>query len=250
VVIGGSGFRHFASALDPRVVPNADVIQVLGAFFLGFAFFPGSGYIEPGAGYFGITMSTSGFGIVVMNIFMAFTGGTLGGAVLSYARHGVSWVLAGPVAGALAVGTIADVAQPWQTLVISLFAPGCALLARQALDRLGIDDSKLGYVFLGPAVYGIVLSGFVAGGVRQGGFFGLTGTFAFQGARVSVGMQVLGLVIVAGAAVVLGGLVWLVPRRVLRIDPEVEERGLDTVWLPPASDTEPSLAAQEPMQST
>lgn len=38
--------------------------------------------------------------------------------------------------------------------------------------------------------------------------------------------------------------------RVLRIDPAIEERGLDAMWLPPTSDAVPGLAAQEPMQST
>ena len=112
----------------------------LGVFLLMFALpvvVLGSGYLTPGAGYFGISMTSSGFGIVLLNTLFAFIGGIVSGAVISYARRDPSWVLYGPIAGYVSCGAVLDIAKPWEVLLLSHGRPGRGLDNAPGADPAG-----------------------------------------------------------------------------------------------------------------
>ena len=56
----------------------------------------GSGYVVPGEGFFGISMTTSGFGIVMINVLTAFLAGGVGGLLIAFGGlmlrlHGIAF---------------------------------------------------------------------------------------------------------------------------------------------------------------
>jgi hypothetical protein len=118
-----------------------------------------SGYVIPGQGFFGISFTTSGWGIVLANIFAAYIGGAISGAYIAYRRREAVWALLGPLAGAVICGTMFDIGLPWQGLVLSLFGPPVALGTARLLVRLRIDEPKVIPLALGPGVVGATADG-------------------------------------------------------------------------------------------
>jgi Amt family ammonium transporter len=196
----------------------------------------GCGYLVPGKGYFGVTETESGLGIVFTNVFMALGGGALSGAVLAYARRTASFALLGPIAGYVSCTALYDIALPWQAFCISLAGPFILLGGLKVVARLGIDEPKIAPLALGPAVYSVLVAGIVGVGRPTGGMMGVTrGAFAFQHAHISLGMQALGLVIMIPAtAVVALAVVLLLEKTIgLRVSAAEEDAGLDvTYWRP------------------
>lgn len=192
-----------------------------------------SGFLIPGAGYFGISMTTSGFGIALINVFVAYIGGGLSGALISYWQKNPIWILLGPLAGYISVSALADIGTPWKCLLVSIFGPVFALATYKVLRKLGIDDPKIAPLTLGPGLYGAIVAGFVGWGVKTGGYFGLTGTYGFQHARITPYWQLVGVGVTVGIAVI-SALVLLLPLEKtigIRISEEEEIAGLDkTTW--------------------
>lgn len=202
----------------------------------------GSGYIAPGEGYYGIAMSSSGFGIVLLNIFMAYVGGALCGALIAYRTRNPIWVFLGPIAGYICCSCLADFAKPWECLLISTLGPLAAWGTQSLLLRLRIDDQKLGPLALGPGVVGAIMAGLVGWGTKTGGYFGIThGLYAFQGASINVGWQLIGVVVSAGFAIISALVLYGILGRFgeLRISEEQELTGLDlTLWGTPNDQSE------------
>lgn len=207
----------------------------LGVFMVMFALpiiVLGSGYLVPGVAYFGISMTTSGFGIVLLNTLLAFLGGIVSGATISYLRRDPSSVLLGPIAGYISCGAVLEIAKPWETLLLSLGGPVAAFITHLVLDRLGIDDPKIGPLALGAGLYAAVTSGFVGWHTPTGGFFDGGPGYALQHAQITPGMQIGGAALSVALGVVTALLFCLVAgaTKTLRLTQAEQELGADARW--------------------
>jgi ammonia channel protein AmtB len=193
----------------------------------------GSGYVIPGRGFFGISYTTSGWGIVLTNIFAAYVGGALSGALIAYLRREPMWALLGPVAGAVITGTLFDIGLPWQVLVVSLFGPPVALGTALLLRRIRIDDPKVIPLALGPGVVGAIATGFIKWHTKTGGVPGGVGKYALGHAAITPWWQVFGVLLTIGLAAIPCLLLCVIFERTsgLRVTEEQEIAGLDqTYW--------------------
>lgn len=205
----------------------------------------GCGYMIPGKGYFGVTNTESGLGIVFTNVFMALGGGALSGTLLAYSQRKAVLGLLGPIAGYVSCTALFDIAMPWQAFCISLAGPFILLGGLNLVGMLGIDEPKIAPLALGPAIYSVLMAGVVGAGRPAGGVLGVTqGAFAFQHAHISLGTQALGLAImIPGTAIFAFVVIVLLEKTIgLRVSAAEEDMGLDnTYWLTPA----PSLLDQD-----
>jgi Amt family ammonium transporter len=244
-----AGPRIGAFATDPRTigpVPHNLGWSAVGVTILMFAApfaFLGCGFIIPDTGYFGISMTTSGFGIVLVNIFMSYIGGGLGGAIISYRTKNPIMGLIGVAAGYIGAGASLDIGKPWQILIVSFIASFVVYGVYLLLYRLRIDDKKIVPLALGGGIYGAIAGGVVGWGDKTGGYFGLTGKYALQNATINVGWQAIGVIVTVAIALVSGLVVILGLEKTigLRVKDEEEVAGLDeTYWgspPPPYADT-------------
>ncbi|MHB8693922.1 MAG: ammonium transporter family protein [Solirubrobacteraceae bacterium] len=257
-----AGPRLGAFKSDPRTigpVPHNLSWSAIGIGILMFAApfaFLGCGYIVPGSGYYGISLTTSGFGIALINIFMAYIGGGLGGALISYRTKNPIMALIGVAAGYIGAGASLDIGKPWQILIVSFIAAFVVYGVYLLLYRLKIDDKKIVPLALGGGVYSAIAAGIVGAGDKTGGYFGLTGKYAPQHASISLGWQLIGLLVTVGIALVSGLAVILGLEKTigLRVTEDQEVAGLDdTYWKAPPSPYEDTpigagtLAAERPM---
>jgi ammonium transporter, Amt family len=229
----GPRLGAFSPAPDGRAPAPHDWGQTfIGVLLLLFAIpfiVLGSGYLVPGSGYFGISMTTSGFGLVFINVFMAYIGGGLAGIFLMYRTRNPLWILFGPLAGYISCSASFDISKPWIMLLVSIGGPFAAFGTYTMLRRLKIDDPKVGPLTFGPAIYGAIMAGLVGWGVKTGGYFGLKGSFGFQHASINVGWQLVGIVVTIGIAGVSTALITVLLKRAnaLRISEAQELAGLD-----------------------
>ncbi|MGY4710430.1 hypothetical protein ACXDF8_12880 [Mycolicibacterium sp. CBM1] len=189
----------------------------------------GSGYLVPGVGYYGISFTSSGIGLVLSNTFAAFLGGGVTGGIIAYRRRELLPALVGPLFGYVMCGTILDVSSPLVCFVVALFGPVLFAIAARALAALKIDDAKLAPLALGPGVLGVVVGGFLTWGARTGGYPDLTGRYALQSATITPWMQILGVSIAVAIPAVSGWLLATVLGRTtgLRISEADEVLGQD-----------------------
>lgn len=206
-------------------------------FAAPFAFL-GCGYIVPGSGYFGISLTTSGFGIVAINIFMAYIGGTLAGALISYKTKNSIMILLGPVAGYISCGTSLDIALPWECFLIAAGGAFVVYGTFLLMYKIRIDDKKVVPLALGGGIYGALMGGIVGWGDKTGGYFGLKGVYAPQHATINLGWQALAVAVTVVIAGVSGLLfIFILEKTVgLRVTEHEELVGLDTTyWKAPPS---------------
>ena len=123
-------------------------------------------------------MTTSGIGVVLINIFMAFCGGAVTGAILAYWRHDAVWALLGPLAGYVSGTAGFDVFRPWEMLIVALFAPLFVFAGYKTMAKLKIDEQKVVPLALFGGIYGAIVVGFVKWHTATGGYFGLEGKYA------------------------------------------------------------------------
>ncbi|MGZ4299121.1 MAG: hypothetical protein ACXVVK_18955 [Solirubrobacteraceae bacterium] len=161
-----------------------------------------SGYVTPGEGFFGISFTTSGWGIVLINIFAAYCGGGLAGTIIAYRRREAVWALLGPLSGAVINATMFDIGWPWQVFVLSLFGPPVALGTTLLLRRLRIDEPKVIPLALGPGIVGAIVVGFIKWHTKTGGFPGAKGIYALQHAQITPWWQFLGVVVTMAIAAI------------------------------------------------
>lgn len=192
-----------------------------------------SGYVVPGEGFFGISYTTSGWGIVLTNIVAAYVGGAFSGAIIAYRLREPVWALLGPLAGAVINGTLFDIGRPWQVLALSLLGPPVALGTARLLRRLKIDDPKVIPLALGPGVVGAIATGVIKWHTKTGGFPGGVGKYALRHAVITPWWQLLGVLLTIVLAAVPCLLLCLFFERTtgLRVSAEQEIAGLDqTYW--------------------
>lgn len=194
----------------------------------------GCGFILPDVGYLGISMTTSGFGLALINVFAGLFGGAITGALLAYAKRNAYWALLGPITGYIAGTAMFDITKPWIMLLVALPAPLIAYGTYQLLRKLRIDEPKVVPLVLGTGIYAALLPGIVESGTPQGGFIGFEeGEFAFQNAAISLGSQLAGLGVTIGIALVVGliAIVGMEKTIGIRVSEEAELTGLDnTYW--------------------
>ena len=191
----------------------------------------GCGYITPGTGYIGISGTTSGVGIVLCNIFVAFGGGAISGAVIGYRTHKPASVLLGPIAGYVACTAIFDIAAPWECFLVSLVGPCIMQISKDLMTRLNLDDQKLVPLALGNSIFSVLIAGIIGSGLPAGGVAGATGAYALQHAHITFGMQCLGVIVIlllsGGTGLVL--VLTLEKTIGLRVAPQIEQDGFD-MW--------------------
>jgi ammonia channel protein AmtB len=206
-------------------------------FAAPFAFL-GCGYWIGDAGYFGISLTTSGFGVAMLNVFVSYIGGGLAGALIAYRTKNPLFALIGVAAGYISAGACLDIAKPWQTLVVSFVGTFFVYGTYKLLHRLHIDDKKIVPLALGGGIFGALAAGVVGAGMKTGGFFGLEGEYAAQHATISLGMQALGVVLTVAFAGVTGLIVIVGLEKTigLRVEEHEELKGLDDhYWQTPPS---------------
>jgi ammonia channel protein AmtB len=190
----------------------------------------GCGYWIPELGYFGISMTTSGLGVVFNNVFIAYAVGGVVGAMIAYRTGNVIHALLGPLAGYLAGTAAFDVVSTWEMALIALPAPLIVWAVYEWLRRNEIDETKIIPLGLGAGIYGALVVGFVAWGDKTGGYFGLAeGTYAFQGAEINPWWQLIGIAATMGIAFLSGVvLIYGVDKWIgLRVPDEEEIEGSD-----------------------
>jgi Amt family ammonium transporter len=223
-------FRPHASAARP-VGHNVGLVGVgvlLILFALPFVTI-GSGFIVPDVGFFGISFTESGIGVVIVNLFAAILGGAVMGLVLAYVRREATWALLGPVAGVVMGGTLFDVSTAWICLLVGALGPLVALGTAALLRKVGIDDPKVVPLALGPGILGALLCGFLEWGTPTGGYIGLEGDYAVGVAEITPWWQLAGVV----ATVLVVGVPALIMCLIfekfggLRVSEEAELVGMD-----------------------
>lgn len=211
-------------------------------------------YFFPKEGFFGIAMSSAGLGIMFANVFMAFAGGAITGAILGYRRKNVVYALLGPLAGSVAGASGFDVLDPWVMGLVGLGAPIPVMLVYDWLQRNQIDEAKIVPLGLGAGIYGALAVGILEWGTPTGGFFGIEeGTFAFQNAEINLVWQLVGVGVAIGFAVVAGlVLVYGLDRLIgLRVSEQHELEGSDPVyWRAPAIGAELAPPQEAPVSET
>lgn len=221
--------------LGPRIAStNAFNVHMFGsgAMLLMMAiplFVLGCGFLEPGVGYFGISNTTSGLGIIFINVFMSYSGGAISGAVIAYRKHKPVYMFFGPVAGYVACTALFDIASPWQCLIVAAIGPWVMLVLKDAMTKLNLDDQKLVPLALGPSILSVLMAGIIGTGLPTGGVQGATGAYAFQHAHINFAMQCIGVVVVLLISAVSGlVLVFALEKTIgLRVERTIEQDGMD-----------------------
>ncbi|WP_033294115.1 ammonium transporter [Amycolatopsis jejuensis] len=184
-------------ATEPPVPHN--LVLTIGGLFLFLAGLCGyallNGYLVPGSGYFGITLNETGMGLIVTNLMMAFTFAVVGGLLAWKVGKSPYFLLVSPVAGWIGVSALLDVAKPWQAGLTAFFAPLLVVGGYKLMNRWKLDDVKVVPLTLGPGIYSVLMTAVFTSGVKQGGYFGLTGDYAPQHASIGIGHQALGLLV-------------------------------------------------------
>ncbi len=190
----------------------------------------GCGYIVPEFGYFGISMTSSGFGVVLENIFMSYIGGAVAGLLIAYVTKNPIMALLGPVAGYIGCSSSFDVAKPLGILAISFIASFVVYGMYLLMQRLRIDDKKIVPLALGGGIYAALAAGIAGAGQATGGYFELeNGDYAFQHATITIGHQLVGVGATLGISLVTGLVLIIGLEKTigLRVDREDEVVGLD-----------------------
>jgi Amt family ammonium transporter len=208
----------------------------------------GSGYAIPEAGFMGISLTSSGWGIAFVNTVLAYSAGALSGAIIAYRLKEWVWVALGPIAGVVIVGTIIDVADPWVILIVALFGPPVALLTRRIAFRYGIDDAKVVPLGLGCGAVGAVAGGFIAWGTKTGGYFGAEGAYALQHATITPWWQIIGVLAIVGLSGSTTLVMALFFEKVggLRVSEQVEIEGFDKHYWGTSNELEEPLGQPVP----
>jgi ammonia channel protein AmtB len=220
-----------------RPMAHAPGAVAIGVFIILFAkpfVTVGSGYMIPGLGYFGISMTTSGIGLVMINWLCGVSAGAITGAILAYRLKNATYAFLGPVCGLVICGALFDVGTPWKCFVLGALGPVVCYGTAVLLRRLGIDEPKVVPLALGPGIVGAIATGFLAWGTKTGGYPGLEGEYAFQHAEITPWWQLVGvvtIVLLAGIPALLMALFFERFGGGLRISPEVEIAGQDpALW--------------------
>ncbi|WLP92923.1 hypothetical protein [Gordonia sp. NB41Y] len=215
---------------------NALGLSIVGLLMMMFGcavYALGCGIIIPDVGFLGISYSTSGLGVVSINIMMAFAFGAVGGLVVGYLTRNIIVTALSPLCGFVSCAPGMDILEAWQVAIIAFFAPMLTALALRFVTRIGLDEKKIIGLGIGSGVYGVLATGVFAWGTPTGGVSGVeSGTYAFQGAEVNLGWQLLGVVAMAASGAVAALILTTVLKHTvgLRVSDEAMDRGLDEYY--------------------
>ena len=238
-----------ADGLKP--MPSNHGLMAVGAMLIFFAI-PfvalGSTWIVPDHGVFGISMTRTGIGVILVNLFCAVLSGGVVGAAIAARRREVSWVFLGPIAGAVVCGTLFDIGKPLECLIVGGLGPLVALLTGQLVRALGIDEPKVVPIALGPGIVGAILAGFLHWGTATGGFPEMTGSYAPGHAQISPGWQLAGVVVTMLISGIPALIMCLIYERFggLRVAAAAELHGLDDAHWGSANSAD-DLASADPI---
>jgi Amt family ammonium transporter len=219
------------SGEEATFVPNNVPLALFGVVLLMFAaplIVMGCGFFVPGQGYYGVSMTTSGLGIVYTNVFVAFVVGGVVGAILAHVTRNPVHAILGPISGYVANATSFDVLKPWEVLIIAAVGPLVVAAGYQFVNKRGIDDAKV-FPLACAATVGALLVGLFAWGTATGGYFGLKGDYGFQHAEINLWWQLIGVVVTVGVGV-MSAIALLVPLgsfTELRVSADDELNGID-----------------------
>ena len=174
-------------------------------------------------------MTTSGIGIVMINVLTSFAVGGAVGTIIAYRTRQAAWILLGPISSAILCGAMFDFAKPWEILLVSIFGPFITMLGQRCMIALGIDDPKVVPLALFNGVAAAMVAGFVGWGTKTGGFIGLKGEYGFQHAEINPWWQFVGVVaiiLVSGIPALLVAM-FFDARGKLRASDEDQDVGLD-----------------------
>lgn len=217
-------------------------LAALGVFILWFGWYG----FNPGS-----TLGLTGGGAalaakVAVNTTLAAGAGAVACAFLSSLRTGkfdMGLTLNGALGGLVAITAPCAVVDPWAAIVIGSIAAPVVILGIEGLDRARIDDPIGAVAVHGFAgVWGVLSVGLFAAkdGVFQAAYgvsedasgmpvasdqYGLL----LGGGIEQLGIQVLGVLAIAGWTIVTSGLLFAAIKFTvgLRVSPEEEEQGLD-----------------------
>lgn len=218
-----------------RPTPSNHALMAVGAMLIFFAI-PfiaiGSTWIIPDHGVYGISMTRTGIGKILINIFCAVLSAGVVGSLIAARRKEVSWVFLGPIAGAVICGTLFDIGRPLECVVLGAFGPVVSVGTAALVRRLGIDEPKVVPVALGPGIVGAILVGFLHWGTATGGFPDMPAPFALGHAQISPWWQLAGVVVTMVVSGVPALIICLIYERTsgLRVPPETEIVGLDQAY--------------------
>ncbi len=204
----------------------------------------GCGYYIAGEGYFGIALTHSGIGIALTNVFMAFCGGAVTGGIIAYWKRSSIMALLGPIAGYVSGVAGFDVYKPWQMLLVAMGGPIVVYGGYLFMGRIKIDERKVAPLTLFGGAYSAIMVGLVAWHTKDGGYFGLTGAYAPGHSQITPQMQLAGIGVTVGAAVLIGLPLILAMEKLwgLRVSEQDELVGLDvTYWDLPSWEEAPPV---------
>ena len=200
-------------------------------------------FFDPEALAVSVTMADTSVGIAFNNYGLAWAGGAITGAIISYRTKSYVYFLFGPLAGYVACASGFDVYLPWQAFLVALFAPVTSWAVYEFTLKRGIDEHKLFPLFMGAGIYGLIMVGLVKAGTPRGGYFGIEeGVYAFQHGQIGILTQLAGIAICIGAGVLTGAiLAFLLERTVgLRVPVEDQASGLDELYWGLKTDVTPA----------
>lgn len=199
-------------------------------------------FFEPDAMFVGINMADTSIGRAFNNLGLSWAGGALTGALIAYRTRKYIYTLLGPFAGYVSGSPAFDVYEPWQMLLVSMFAPFVAYVVYEWTQRREIDEHKLIPLFLGVASYGILVVGLIKWGTPQSGYFGVTeGDYAYQHAEMNLLWQAVGLAAALAMGFGTGAvLAWVLERTIgLRATDDEQAMGFDAADWDIVHDLEP-----------
>ena len=191
-------------------------------------------FFDPEALAVSVTMADTSVGIALNNYALAWAGGALAGALISYRTKKYAYLLLGPFAGYVSGAPALDVYEPWQAFLVALGAPFTAYAAYEFIGRKLVDEHKLLPVFGAAGTYGMIMVGLVAWGTKHGGYVGIEeGTYAFQNAEINVFWQLIGVVVLFGVGVLTALVLSFIFDRTIgmRVSEDDQVTGLDAhLW--------------------
>lgn len=189
-------------------------------------------FFDPEALAVSVTMADTSIGIALNNYAAAWAGGAMMGAILAYSTRKYSYLLFGPLAGYVAGAAGLDIYLPWQIFFVSFGAPIVAYVIYEYMQKRNIDEHKLLPLFAGVGSYGLIMVGLTHAGTPVGGYVGIEeGIYAFQHARISLMMQLVGVVVSLGFGIVTAWILSVILERTtgLRVSDEDQAEGLDKI---------------------
>jgi ammonium transporter, Amt family len=206
--------------------PNNLHITLLGLMliFTGFYAFYGACLVIASTafpGWANIYLSPTTLGSIAMIITFGFAGGFTGGYFAS--RGDPFWTVSGGLAGVIGVSAGADVYAPTLGYLLAMATAALAVYAGNWIETKGRVDDVVGAV----AVHGV--SGFL--GIFWVGVFAAGYPTGVNNVDSSIGGQLIGIATFVPLGFLTGWFASYVLKRLnlLRVPPEVEIAGLDTV---------------------